>query len=256
MRQLRIICLVTSVFTALSLQAYAQNSTQPANYNKPSESDVSPQGHPVVALFQDGSPWGSGQNESILTARGISFQIYPSSRMADLDLTQFRKVILVSQQPDPFFTQVEANRSRFEDYVNQDGILEMHLANFGGSQAERTTFPFGIRVTPVFCSNSVSIADPSNPIVTMPNAITSGELQNWNCSSHGAILGADALGLTTVITNQEGPSGPATVEGPGGFCAGTLVVTDSPIEYMGSPNTRRFNENLLCFGLSGIGTCP
>jgi hypothetical protein len=122
--------------------------------------------------------------------------------MGDLDLTQFRKVILVSQQPDPFFTQVEANRARFEDYVNGDGILEMHLANFGGSQAERTTFPFGLRVTPVFCSNTVSIADPNDPIVTTPNAITSSELQNWNCSSHGAIIGAEGLGLNTVITKR------------------------------------------------------
>jgi hypothetical protein len=256
MRQLRIICLATIVFTALSMQVYAQDSTQPATYGVPPQLYASPDGQPVVALFQDGSPWGSNQNESLLAARGIPFQIFPSSRMGDLDLTQFRKVILVSQQPDPFFTQVEANRARFEEYVNGDGILEMHLANFGGSQAERTTFPFGLRVTPVFCSNTVSIVDPNDPIITTPNAITSSELQGWNCSSHGAIIGAEALGLNVVVNNQKGPQGPATAEGRGGFCVGTLVVTDSPIEYQGTPNTRRFNENLLCFGLSGIGTCP
>jgi hypothetical protein len=117
-------------------------------------------------------------------------------------------------------------------------------------------FPLAFESLRSLCSNTVSIADPNDPIVTTPNAITSSELQGWNCSSHGAIIGAEGLGLNTVITNQKGPQGPATAEGRGGFCAGTLVVTDSPIEYMGTPNTRRLNENLLCFGLSGVGTCP
>jgi hypothetical protein len=53
-----------------------------------------------LALIQDQSPWGSTQNESLLTARGISFQIITSDHMADTDFSQFRKVVLVSQQPD------------------------------------------------------------------------------------------------------------------------------------------------------------
>jgi hypothetical protein len=98
--------------------------------------------------------------------------------------------------------------------------------------------------------------DPTDPLVNTPNAITSGELQGWNCSSHGALIGVDALGLNVVINNLEGPQGPASAEGVAGIGAGHLVVTDSPIEYTGTPNTRRYNENLLCSGLSGVGTCP
>ncbi len=129
--------------------------------------------------------------------------------------------------------RLEANRGRFEDYVNGGGFLEMHLANVGGSAVERTTLPFNLHVTPVFCSNTVS--------VNTPNAITSGELQGWNCSSHGALIGVDALGLNVVINNLEGPQGPASAEGVAGIGAGHLVVTDSPIEYTGTPNTRRYN---------------
>src|SRR5690242_14890472 len=99
MRLLRIICLGTSVFTALSMQVHAQNSTQPANYSNPPQ-ESSPDGVPVVALFEDNLPWGSGQNESILTSNGITFQVFPSSQMGMVDLTQFVKVVLVSQQPD------------------------------------------------------------------------------------------------------------------------------------------------------------
>ncbi len=257
MRQPRITCLVTSVFTALSLQLYAQNSTQPGTYSKPPQTDVSPEAPVAVALFEDNLPWGSGQNESILAARGVSFLVFTSDRMADLDLTQFRKVVLVSQQPDLYYTRLEANRARFENYVNAaEGILEMHLANGGGSQVERITLPFGLRVTPTFCSNSVSIVDPTDPLLTTPNAITSSELQSWNCSAHGALIGVDAVGLNVVTNNVEGPQGPATAEGRAGFCGGILVVTYSPVEWMGTPNTRRFNENMLCFGLTGIGTCP
>ncbi len=98
--------------------------------------------------------------------------------------------------------------------------------------------------------------NPTDPLLNNPNATNSGELQNWNCSSHGALIGVDTLGLNVVINNQEGPQGPATAESPAGTGSGSLVATDSPIEYTGNPNTRRFNENLLCFGLSGVGTCP
>jgi len=66
----------------------------------------------------------------------------------------------------------------------------------------------------------------------------------------------EGLGLNIVVRSLDGPQGPSTAEGPAGTSNGTLVVTDLPVEYTGSPNTRRFNENLLCFGLSGVGTCP
>jgi hypothetical protein len=96
--------------------------------------------------------------------------------------------------------------------------------------------------------------DPSDPLLNTPNAIRLSELQNWPCSSHGALIGVEEVGLNIVTNSLEGPRGPATAEGVVG--AGTLAVTYSPIEYQGKPDTRRFNENLLCFGLSGMGTCP
>jgi len=209
-----------------------------------------------LALIQDQSPWGSTQNETLLTARGVSFQIITSDHMADTDFSQFRKVVLVSQQPDIYYTRLGASRGRFEDYVNGNGTLEMHVANFGGSQVERTTLPFGLRVTPTFCGNTVTVVDPTDPLLNSPNAITSGELQGWNCSSHGALIGVDALGLNVVVNTAEGPQGPSTAEGGAGTGNGRVVITYSPIEYTGTPNTRRFNENLLCNGLSGVGTCP
>lgn len=253
MRVVGIVSIWTCIFTALSLNVYAQNSTQPLNYSNPPQ-ESSPDGVPIVGMFQDQLPWGSNQNQTILTARGILFQVFPSSQMGTVDLTQFVKVILVSQQPDTYYTNLEANDAYFEDYVNGGGILEMHLANFSGSQVERTLLPFGLQVSTTFCSNTVSIVDPTDPLLTTPNGITSSELQNWNCSSHGALMGVDTLGLNVVVNNVEGPQGPSSAEGVVGL--GTLAVTYSPVEYMGSPNTRRYNENLICFGLSGYGTCP
>jgi hypothetical protein len=250
----RVICLSGIIFSALSLEVFAQNSTEPASYNN-APSIASPDGAPVVALFQDQDPWGSNQNESILMARGVPFQIFPSTRMGDLDLTPFRKVVLVSQQPDDFYTRLEQFRSRFESYALGGGILEMHLANFFGGIVERVMLPFGIRITPGFCSNTVNIAAPSDPLITTPNGITSDELQNWNCSAHGSLMGVVELGLNIVVNTLEGPTGPSTAEGVPACGAGPMVVTDSPVEWV-NPNTRRFNENLLCFGLAGVGSCP
>jgi len=72
----RVICLSAIVFTELSLQVYAQSSIEPANYNNPPP-EVSPDGTAVVALFEDQAPWGSNQNENILTSRGVPFQTFP-----------------------------------------------------------------------------------------------------------------------------------------------------------------------------------
>lgn len=249
-----VICLSAIVFTELSLQVYAQSSIEPANYNNPPP-EVSPDGTAVVALFEDQAPWGSNQNENILTSRGVPFQTFPSTRMGDLDLTQFRKVVLVSQQPDDFYMRLQDFRGRFESYALGGGILEMHLANYFGGAVERVMLPFGIRASPGFCSNTVSIAGPTDPLVTTPNGITSSELQNWNCSAHGSLMGVVELGLNIVINSLEGPLGPATAEGVPACGAGPMVVTYSPVEWF-NPDTRRFNENLLCFGLGGVGTCP
>lgn len=262
MRKLLAFWLIAVFVTVLSLVVYAQSSAEPADYsNAPVEgSNLGAEGTALVALFQDQAPWGSNQNQSILTARNIGFQVVPSSQMDTIDLSQFPKIVIVSQQPDQFWTRLEANRDRFEEYARNGGVLEMHLANFEGSAVEKVTLPFGLQVTPTFCSNQVAIEDDTDVLVTHPNAIPSTELQNWNCSSHGAIMGIENLiGPSVTVTNAQGPEGPATIgayaakgdEGP----VGDVVVTYQPVEFMGA-STRRFNENLLCFRLEGKGTCP
>jgi len=127
----------------------------------------------------------------------------------------------------------------------------MHFANGGGSQVESALLPFGLRVTQTYCSNTVSIVDPTDPLV---NGMTEAQLQDWNCSAHGALIGVDALGLNVVVNNVDGPQGPASAEGPVG--AGIVVVTYSPVEWPLNPNTRIYDGNMLCFALSGYGTCP
>ncbi len=252
MRAIRIICIGTCIFTALNLEVFAQNSTQTPNSSAPPPQS-SANGAPIVALFEDVLPWGFSQNESILTSRHVAFQVFPSSQMGTLDLTQFVKVVLVSDQPDDYYAKLEANDSRFEDYANGGGVLEMHFAAYKDSVIQTTLLPFGLRVSPIYCSNTVTIVDPSDPLLTTPNAITSSELQGWDCSAHGALIGVDTLGLNVVVNNADGPQGPSSAEGPVG--AGLVEVTDSPVEWFYG-TTHNFNENLLCFGLSGYGDCP
>jgi hypothetical protein len=75
-----------------------------------------------IVLIQDQSPWGSTQNESILNARRVSFVIVDSTHMGDIDLSQFSKVILVSQQPDPYYMRLEANRGRLKTTLTEVGF--------------------------------------------------------------------------------------------------------------------------------------
>lgn len=262
-RPLTLFLTLTLVLT-LSLLTYAQvTSGDPVSYtNQPAQDSYFGMGAPpLVALFQDQNPWGGTRNQEILTAKNISFQIVPSAQMESIDLSQFPKIVIASQQPDQFWMRLSDNRARFEDYARNGGVLEMHLANLQGSAVERVTLPFGIRVSPFSCVNRVSITRPEDVLLNRPFTITEAELQNWNCSSHGVLMGIEnVVGATIIISNAEGPEGPTTVAGygaeaDGGF-VGDVVVTYQPVEWTGTMNNRRFHQNLLCFRLEGQGNCP
>lgn len=179
----------------IPVQALAANSDTPGpgrpaapGVYKPAE-ELPPTG---VAVFWDrdpGPPWDRGVLEpirAVLEAQGVAVSVFPSSGMADVDLTRFTKVITTSVQPVEFWNALQTHRSRFEAYVRAGGILELHLASFTSETNTGKVFPGGFVVLHEGNNyNLVKIADRFHRILRQPNGVTAEDLQAWDFSAHG-----------------------------------------------------------------------
>ena len=197
-----------------------------------------------VAIFQNLAPWGTASNQVVLTANGISHQIFGSADMGYVDLAGFDKVIVSSVQDAQFYAALAANRDWFEDYVISGGLLDLHLASYTSAPADGLELPGGF-VTQSLLSSSVSIADPFHPIVTVPHAISHAELQGWNYSTHGIFSSAPLDAVP--IVNETGSGLPCAMELALG--AGRILATLQTVEWIGSsPN---YFENMTLHELGG-----
>jgi thermitase len=140
----------------------------------------------VVAIFQNMDPWDYPANEEALDRYGIPYVIFSSGDFGSVDLSSFAKVVIVSDQDQAFYNDMDAYRWWFEDYARNGGVLEIHAADYGWhGGAWIGTLPGGLQWTGYYYNNYVTIVDPGHPVVTLPNLISDAELDNWGSSVHG-----------------------------------------------------------------------
>ncbi|MGY5862463.1 MAG: C25 family cysteine peptidase, partial [Candidatus Thorarchaeota archaeon] len=190
-----------------------------------------------VALFQDQNPWGYTSIEDILTAWGISYDVFTSSSIGSVDLSPYEKVVIASEQPSGFMESVYSNLGWFEGYASQGGILEVHAAT--NSYWVNGMIPGG----PTYihsAMDAVSIINPVHPVLFNPNLITDEELDGWNSAVHGYLTdipsGADVI-LAAV------PNYPALIEFS--FGAGAIIVSTQTLEWAYGHDYSYILENIL-----------
>ena len=88
-----------------------------------------------AAIFQDENPWGRTDNQDILATNGATVDFFGVADMGSpsLDLSVYNKVIVSSIQSPAFYDALQANRAWFEAYVNDGGLLDLHLAFQSGA---------------------------------------------------------------------------------------------------------------------------
>ena len=211
----------------------------------------------LVALFEDGPPWGYAIEDQ-LAASGISFTIYRSSDMGEVDLTPYTKVLTASVQGDAFWDALAGNKTWFEDYVSQGGVLEMHLCAQKNRTAWGKVFPGGF-VTALGYTDTVSIVNTTHPVVNIPNIISDQDLDQWGWSAHGNFSTIPA-GATVVLTDTNSGK-PVFVEAKLG--KGSIIATTQTAEYRAKEGHPEFLENMILFMLpaatyfdTGEGTYP
>ncbi|MBT2680217.1 hypothetical protein J7E38_14485 [Bacillus sp. ISL-35] len=96
-------------------------------------------GGETVLVIQDNVPWCGASNAegavmAELIAQGISYCIINSSQIGTTDLSQFRDIIIPSDQSQTFYNNLFPNGNihpDIEDYIRQGGILSANLADLG-----------------------------------------------------------------------------------------------------------------------------
>jgi len=191
----------------------------------------------LVAIFQDWDPWGYSSIKDILSAWGISYDVFSSSDIGSADLSPYEKVVIASNQPSDFMDTVYSNLDWFEDYASQGGILEVHAAT--NSYWVDGMIPGGPTYVEYY-GDAVTIANPIHPVLFNPNLITDAELDGWNSAVHGYLISVP-VGADVILVAE--PDYPALIEFH--FGAGAIIVSTQTLEWAYGRDSSYILENIL-----------
>ncbi|MCK4454917.1 MAG: carboxypeptidase regulatory-like domain-containing protein [Thermoplasmata archaeon] len=157
-----------------------------------------------VALFKNMDPWASADNENAMNYWGIPYTVYGEADIGAVMLDPYDKVIISSDQDDPFYVAVEGNIPWFEFYVATGGVLQINAADSGWNSGSWPTgnLPGGYVYTNDN-DNTVGVLEPTHTIMNVPNVITLAELQGWGSSVHG-VLSTTPPTSTTILDESLG----------------------------------------------------
>ena len=197
----------------------------------------------LVALFKNVNPWDLPSNEEAFSLYGVPYVVFSSSDFGTVDLDQFSKIVIASDQDQVFYNDMGTYRWWFEDYVRAGGILEIHAADFGWHGGQWVgTLPGGLLWVNLY-ADYVTITDPAHPVVTTPNMITDTELDYWHSSVHGvfSVYPVDC----NIIVIEDSTSYPAYLEFEYG--AGFILASSQTLEWANQHQYSRILENSLLY---------
>jgi hypothetical protein len=181
---------------------------------------------PKVALFQNVYPWGHSSNEEALDMYDVPYVTLSSKDFGLVNLSQYIKVIITSDQDQAFYNAMNVSRWWFEDYVRNGGVLEIHAADLGWHGGQWVgVLPGGLRWE-AHEANYVTIVNRTHPVVNTPNFIRENELNWWSWSAHGYFSGYPANSCVVIVGDY---GRPAYLEFRYG--AGLIVASGQTLEW-------------------------
>jgi subtilisin family serine protease len=85
----------------------------------------------TVLIIQDVLPWDSDAIREIITENSIDYDVIISSAISSTNLSDYKVVIVASDQYTSTYSNIAANYDKICDYVNHGGILEFHAGGWG-----------------------------------------------------------------------------------------------------------------------------
>jgi len=197
---------------------------------------------PKVALFQNVYPWGHSSNEEALDMYDVPYVTLSSENFELVNLSQYIKVIITSDQNQAFYNAMNASRWWFEDYVRNGGVLEIHAADLGWHGGQWIgVLPGGLRWE-FREANYVTIMNRTHPIVNTPNFIRENDLNWWSWSTHGYFSGFPDTSCVVIVEDY---GRPAYLEFRYG--AGLILASGQTLEWAYYRGYKLMLENSLLY---------
>ncbi len=194
------------------------NTQSPMENPGPFNSDLNvPLAGENVLLIRDALPWSKDVTEPLLVTLGAIVTIIPSSAVATTDFAQFDLIVTSSVQSSTYYSNLDANMARFENYISSGGIVFYNSCTFSGitqSIPNSGTVSYSTSGTNYIMNNE-------HPIVEGVTSPITG-----NSASHN-FISVVPNGADTIITNVSNQ--PTLIEYDMG--AGTVLVSTLTLEY-------------------------
>jgi hypothetical protein len=192
-------------------------------------------------LFQDAYPWDTDALQRVLDGYSLPYDLLPSSVMATSDLASYSQVIIPSDQPQDLYDAYDAERTRFEDYASNGGLVQFHAAAWGWHPGNLSGIPLpgGVSISQQY-SEWNFITEPAHPLV----AGIANPLRGI-FASHATFSGL-LDGNQTISTAGDAPGGnPTLIEYPLGD--GKVIASGQTLEYGWHNNQAawRILENMI-----------
>jgi hypothetical protein len=206
----------------------------------------------VMALIKGSDPWTYASIQDILNTHGVPFGVYTRWLVGNVDLSQFSKVVVPSDQYNIFYSTIQSNNAWFESFVNNGGYFELHSADAAwraGYWNTANPLPGGYYWNQTYV-DSAYIHDPRHIILDVPNVITKAELATWNYVTHGYYPTVPAT-TDTVLMADDGFTtyGPCltVTEIPTKADTGLFIYTGLTPEWSWAYSYSRILENMLLY---------
>jgi len=176
-----------------------------------------------VLILKNSDAWGSPSVEKTLTNMSIPYDVMTSTELQNKTaqdlIGTYDMIIIVSDQRQQFYNEIDPQMGKLEEYVKAGKVLEIHAANWGwGGGRWLNPLPGGAEIQRSYSTHDYVIAN--NTTVTS------------NYASHGYFTGLPA---NAEIITVQAPTGTPDNTKPStaiyALGSGKVFVTGLTIEY-------------------------
>ncbi len=175
-----------------------------------------------AGLFKDANPWGSLAWEDALNAHAIPYEVHTSAEFPTLSFSTFGMIIIACDQPQGFYDAYAAQAAKFENYVQNGGVLLFCTADHG--------FNVGILSAPLPGGVTIQfMPSDENDIDVRTHPMVAGISSPFAGSSASHSDYSNLPGNAHIITHNSNTGEPTMVEYALGY--GNIVAFSQPVEY-------------------------
>ncbi|MEO8146596.1 MAG: PKD domain-containing protein [Bacteroidia bacterium] len=200
----------------------------------------------TVLVIQETSAWNVYMLNFLQTNYGITPTVITSSQIAATDFSLYNIIITVGAQSTSYYADISNNKTKFETFVADGGILQYQMATYSGTS--NVNLVGGAVMAYGNAENQNTGLLPAHPILNGISNPLNGNFAN-HCYLSSVPAGAD------VITETALSSSPTTIEY--NYGSGLVIATGMTWEFLynnGTFNTTNMLPNSIGYIFSKIAT--